>query len=191
MNERPGNQPPQKGQPPSLGPPQPPPPNGRSRFHQHPLFLGILAFVAAVLALGIAGCASSSTKTSSSPAPPATPVAPAAPTTSAAPPVAQSVTFACTGTAPDGVDITYGPSGSNFSASKLPFSKTTTLDSSAQYYVTTAQLQGSGSVSCATTVVWDDGGSASTVTNTGAADGGYNIASAQLCSSFTGSWDKC
>lgn len=111
---------------------------------------------------------------------------------SSAPPVPQQVTYSCTGSAPDGVDITYGPSGSNHSASKLPFSHTEPLDTTALYYVTTAQLQGGGSVSCTTVVQTDSGdGTADQVTSSGSADGGYNIASAQVCSSFDGSWDKC
>lgn len=102
--------------------------------------------------------------------------------------VAEQVTYACTGSAPDGVDITYGPSGSSFSASSLPFKKTAALDDSAQYYVTEAQLSGSGNVTCTTTIQRSDG---STVVNTGSASGGYNIASAQICGTFDGGWDKC
>jgi hypothetical protein len=109
-----------------------------------------------------------------------------------APVVREQVTYACTGHAPDGVDITYGPNGSNLGASSLPFSKTTGYDASAQYYVTTAQLSGSGQVTCTTTVQTDNGdGTAHVVQNSGTASGGYNIASAQVCSSFTGGWEKC
>jgi hypothetical protein len=117
--------------------------------------------------------------------------APAAPSTSSAPAAPEQVTYACTGSAPDGVDITYGPSGSSHSTSKLPFNHTEGLTSGAQYYVTEAQLQGSGSVSCTTTVQTDNlDGSANDVANSGSADGGYNIASAQVCQSLDG-WDKC
>jgi hypothetical protein len=121
-----------------------------------------------------------------------TPPPPPAPSTSSAPPVPQQVTYSCTGSAPDGVDITYGPNGSNHSASKLPFKHTEPLDTTALYYVTTAQLQGGGSVSCTTVVQTDDGdGTANQVTSSGSADGGYNIASAEVCGSFDGGWDKC
>lgn len=107
-------------------------------------------------------------------------------------PVPQFVKYACTGSAPDGLDITYGPEGSNLGASSLPFSTTAAYDSGAQYYVTTAQLSGSGHVTCTTTVQTDNGdGTADVVVNTGSASGGYNIASAQVCSSFTGGWEKC
>lgn len=118
--------------------------------------------------------------------------APSLPPTSAAPAAPQQVTYSCTGSAPDGVDITYGPVGSNHSASHLPFTHTDSLDASAQYYVTTAQLSGSGSVSCTTTVQTDNAdGSANQVTKTASADGGYNIASAQVCSTFNGGWQAC
>lgn len=120
------------------------------------------------------------------------PVAPSTSSAPPAPPVPQQVTYSCTGSAPDGVDITYGPSGSDHSASRLPFSHTEPLDTTAQYYVTTAQLQGGGSVSCTTVVQTDNGdGTAHQVTSSGSADGGYNIASAQVCSTFDGGWDKC
>lgn len=101
--------------------------------------------------------------------------------------VPQQVTYACTGHAPAGVDITYGSDGSNHSATSLPFTHTDPLDTSVQYYVTTAQLQGGGSVSCTTTVQ----GSGGAVSASGSADGGYNIASAQVCSTFDGGWDRC
>jgi hypothetical protein len=108
------------------------------------------------------------------------------------PPAPQQVTYSCTGSAPDGVDITYGPDGSDHSASKLPFNHTEPLSQSAQYYVTTAQLQGAGSVSCSTVVQTDNlDGSANQVRKDASADGGYNIASAEVCGSFDGSWDPC
>lgn len=107
-------------------------------------------------------------------------------TTAAA--VPEKVTYHCTGHAPDGVDITYGPEGSSFSASHLSFTKTATLNDSAQYYAIQAQLSGAGSVTCTLTVQTSDG---TVVTQSGSASGGYNIASAEICSSFDGSWEKC
>lgn len=101
----------------------------------------------------------------------------------------EQVTYACTGHG--SVDITYGPNGSQHTASHLPFKHTDVLIAGAQYYATTAQLQGSGSVSCATTVQTDDLlGYAQTVSNSASADGGYNIATAQVCSGVDG-WEKC
>jgi len=109
--------------------------------------------------------------------------------TPAATPAPEQVTFHCAGDG--GVDITYGANGSEHSASSLPFTHVDKLDPGAQYYVTTAQLQGGGSVSCTTTVQTDDLlGYAQTVSNNGSADGGYNIASAQVCSGIDG-WEKC
>ena len=103
----------------------------------------------------------------------------------------EQVTYACTGSAPDGVEITFGPNGSNHSAGSLPFRHTEPLTTGALYYVTTAQLQGGGSVSCTTTVqTVSFDGTADDVDNTGSADGGYNIATAQVCSGIDG-WEKC
>lgn len=121
------------------------------------------------------------------PASATTPASAAAPASSAAP-VAQTVAYSCTGSDPDGVNITYGPEGTNDSASSLPFSATQSLTGSAQYVNVTAQLQGDGQVSCTTTVTY---GTGQTVTQTGNASGGYNIASAEVCSDFTGGWQAC
>lgn len=107
--------------------------------------------------------------------------------TSAAPVVPDQVTFSCTGTAPDGVDITYGAEGSQNEAHHLPFTKTVALSDSAQYYAVQAQLSGGGHVSCTTTVQYQG----NDVKQSGEASGGYNIASAEVCSSFDGSWDAC
>lgn len=100
---------------------------------------------------------------------------------------AASVTYSCTGTAPEGVDITYGPEGSDYSASSLPFSKTMAVDAAAQYMSVQAQLQGDGQVTCTTSVNING---TSTV-QTGTASGGYNLASAELCGDFSGGWDAC
>ena len=111
----------------------------------------------------------------------------AAAATSAAPATAE-VVFKCTGkTDGNGIDITYGPEGTEDSASSLPFTKTMPLDDSAQYYDVTAQLQGSGQVTCSTTVEWSGG----PTVKSGSASGGYNIADAEVCSDFTGGWTTC
>jgi hypothetical protein len=113
----------------------------------------------------------------------------AAPTTTTAPPVAQDAVFSCSGSAPDGINITYGGEGSDLSASNLPFQATVPLDTSDMYYSVTAQLQGSGSISCSTTVNWN--GSPGTVAKTSSASGGYNIAMAEVCSDFEGGYQTC
>jgi hypothetical protein len=163
---------------------------------QRSLIMTVIALL--VLSVGILassnGCQSSSSSSShstSSPvhsASPAGVVATSASTTSAA----QTVTFSCSGSAPDGVDITYGPSGSNYSASSVPFSKTMTLDSNAEYYSTQAQLQGSGDVTCKTVISYaDSSGNPQTATASAVAQGGYNIATAEECPNFSGGWESC
>jgi hypothetical protein len=120
--------------------------------------------------------------------PPATP-APTADIPSPTPaPTPEQVVFACQGKAPSGLEITYGPDGSNYSATRLPFQRTLPLSADAQYYVTTAQLHGSGSVTCTTTVQWNGYLSAR---KSGTAEGGYNIASAQICKDFQNDWTPC
>lgn len=192
----------QYGQP--YQPPQPPQPPKKKTTGLRFVQFGCLGVVALVLIIVIAvavggskasNSASSSTSTTTAAAPAATStgdgntsaaIAPAATTAQAT--VAAQVTYTCTGSAPDGVDVTYGPSGSNYSASHLPFTKTMALDASAQYYVTEAQLSGSGQVTCTTTIQTNDG---TQTVNTATAQGGYNIATAEICSSFDGAWDKC
>lgn len=147
----------------------------------------IAALTTAALAITAAACTPNSTK-NNPPAGQPTHTTTTAPAHAAA----QSVSLSCTGKAPDGIDITYGPEGSNLGASSLPLDKTVPLDTHAQYYVVTAQLKGSGTVTCTTTVHYNDAsGNAQTATKTGSATGGYNIASAQVCASFDGSWAAC
>jgi hypothetical protein len=144
--------------------------------------------------LVLAGCSTATSPSSSivpTAAPTSTPL-PAKVVSSAAPPVTQTVTYSCTGHAADGVDITYGPEGSSLSASSLPFTKTAALDTNVQYFVTEAQLQGDGSVSCTTVIHYtDSSGNTQSVTQSATASGGYNIASAEVCSTFTGGWQDC
>lgn len=112
--------------------------------------------------------------------------------TTQAPLPAQTVTYSCTGHAGDGVNITYGAEGSNSSAHHLPFNDTEPLNTNAGYFDVTAQLQGGGTVTCSTVVNWTDtSGDAQSVTQSGTASGGYNIASAEVCESFEGDWQAC
>jgi hypothetical protein len=106
---------------------------------------------------------------------------------SQAPAVPDQVVFSCTGSAPDGLSITYGPEGTQDSGSSLPFKQALPLGSSAQYYSVTAQLQGAGQITCTTTVDSDG----QSTTQIGSANGGYNIASAEVCSDFSGGWQQC
>jgi len=94
----------------------------------------------------------------------------------------KTATFTVTGTAPNGVDITYGDESSNYDGPKNPpMTKTLDVKSDALYYAVTAQLQGGGDVTCKVQI-----GDAVKV---GHARGSYNICSAQLNSDpINGGW---
>lgn len=92
-----------------------------------------------------------------------------------------TATFTVTGTAPDGVDITYGNDSSNLNGDGPPFKTTMKVKDDALYYAVTAQLQGSGHIHCSVTI--------NGKTKSGEAKGGYNICSAQLNSGLSGEWD--
>jgi hypothetical protein len=95
---------------------------------------------------------------------------------------ATQVQFSVTGSAPAGVDITYGNDSSNYQGPKHPpMNKTLSVKKDALYYDVTAQLQGGGSITCKLKI-----GDAVKV---GHAKGGYNICSAQLNSDpINGGW---
>jgi hypothetical protein len=65
------------------------------------------------------------------------------------------------------------------------------LSSSAEYYDVSAQLGGGGSITCSVTVHWNQGGRSHAARKVGSASGGYNIASPEVCSDFTGGWQAC
>ncbi|MET9458136.1 hypothetical protein ABZY05_24160 [Streptomyces canus] len=88
------------------------------------------------------------------------------------------VVFKVWGSAPAGVDITYGTDGTNLQGKGLPMEKSLSVDEDALFYQVTAQLMGGGDVQCSVTI---DG-----ETKKGRAQGGYNICSAQLNSDFSG-----
>ena len=156
------------------GPPQPPPRKSR----KGPWAIGCLGLFGLVVLIGaLAGSHSSSS--SSAPVTPLQTAAAVPPVHSAAAakaPAAQTVTYQVEGSA---ADVTYGPAGSNFSGS-VPLNVTQPL-ASPLYYAITAQLQGSGSVSCRILV---DG----KVVSQSTASGGYNIADCEISQGFTGSW---
>lgn len=94
---------------------------------------------------------------------------------------ATEVTFEVTGTAPSGVDITYGNDSSNYQGSAPPFQASLPIKEGALYYAITAQLQGGGDVTCRVTI--------GDAVKEGQAVGGYNICSAQLNSDpLNGGW---
>jgi hypothetical protein len=118
---------------------------------------------------------------------------PPPPPTTTTPPPGQEAAFSCSGTAPEGVDITYGTDTSNLSGGgTVPWSATLALPSTVEYANVSAQLQGpDGTITCTTTVTWTQGGRSHSVTQTGTASGDYNIASAQVCSDFSGGFQTC
>jgi hypothetical protein len=194
---------------PPVGPPAstippggPPSKHGKPPYKRWWFWAGAVVIIVIIISVAAGGSKpkkAASPPTSSTAAPttsltsPPTTAAPttttAAPTTTTAPPVAQDAVFSCSGSAPDGINITYGGEGSDLSASNLPFQATVPLDTSDMYYSVTAQLQGSGSISCSTTVNWN--GSPGTVAKTSSASGGYNIAMAEVCSDFEGGYQTC
>ena len=103
------------------------------------------------------------------------------------------VEFIVSGSAPDGIDITYGPSGSNLAGpSTLDGTATMSVpfDGSAEFYSLNAQLQGGGSITCKM-VVTGPGDNPLTVSS-GAASGGFNICDAQAAPTDSSglSWDN-
>jgi hypothetical protein len=179
--------------PPSFLAPQPQP-EGRSRPRRGSHRIRIAAAVIGGLAVALIVIAALS---GSHPAPASSPgiaavSAPAAASSSAAPPPPTKVEFIVSGTAPDGIDITYGPSGSNLSGpSTLDGTATMSVpfNASAEYYAMDAQLQGGGDITCKI-VVTGPGDNPATVSS-GAASGGYNICSAQAAPENNGlSWQN-
>ena len=111
-------------------------------------------------------------------------------TASPSPVAPTKVEFIVSGSAPDGIDITYGPSGTNLSGPSSLDGKATMsvpFDAGASFYALNAQLQGAGSITCK--IVATGPGDAPLTVSHGAASGGYNICSAQATSDDGGfSW---
>lgn len=106
-------------------------------------------------------------------------------TTPAAP---DGVTYRCTGSAPAGIEITYGPSGSGLQATRLPFAAhDRSVSETAQHYSITAQLHGGGHVTCTVTV----SAAGHTTTSSGTARGGYNEATPEICADYERHWSAC
>ena len=166
------------------------PPQQPLRKKRHPvrkIFIGILSAIGVLFVIGIIGAAVGGTgkqapDRTATIAPGATQPAVAAQpsaTPSLQPPT--TVEFIVGGSAPAGIDITYGsdndsrqgPSALNGTLRlRVPF------DGSAMYYDIDAQLQGGGDVSCKIVVLGPYPDKPLTVSH-GHASGGYNICSAQ------------
>ena len=194
----PGWQQPGYGQQPPWGPPR------RKRHTARNVLLGAGGLVAAIIVIAVAanGGKTGSTGASATSSSVASGVASAetvaqncaasggtwngtscqapAPSPSNTPASPTKVAFIVSGTAPDGIDITYGPSGSNFEGpSTLDGTATMSVpfDGSADYYAIDAQLQGGGSITCK--IVVTGPGDAPLTVSSGAASGDYNICDAQ------------
>ncbi|WP_055490786.1 hypothetical protein [Streptomyces sp. TP-A0356] len=87
------------------------------------------------------------------------------------------------GTAPNGVDITYGSDSDNRKGTfkNGAFEASLPLTEKALYFSVMGQLSGGGDINCSVTV---DG-----KTKKGHASGDYNICDAQLNSGLLGGWD--
>jgi hypothetical protein len=201
----PGWQQPGYGQQPPWGPPPQPPQPPRKRHTARNILLGIGGSVVAIIAIAVAasgGGKTGSAGTSATSSGIASSVASAdaaaqnctasggtwngtscqaaTPSPSSTPASPTKVEFIVSGTAPDGIDITYGPDGSQFSGpSTLDGTATMSVpfDGSAEYYALNAQLQGSGSITCK--IVATGPGDNPLTVSSGAASGGYNICDAQ------------
>ncbi|TKA13186.1 hypothetical protein [Actinacidiphila oryziradicis] len=92
-------------------------------------------------------------------------------------PKPNTIAYVVTGSS--GADVMYGPSGSSFTGHS-PMSVTKPLGHP-QYYSITAQLQGSGKVTCELLVNGK-------VMSKGTASGGYNIATCEIVDDFSGNW---
>jgi hypothetical protein len=182
-------QPPQYQQPQGWGPQpqyqppyQPPqPPRRRKPNKGLRIFawcsVGFLVLVVLIVALssskGSSSPAAAPSPTQTQSAVAAQPAAKAAPKAAAA----QTVTYAVTGSA---ANVTYGPAGTSLSGA-VPMQVTKPLGTPL-YYSISAQLQGSGTVSCKIEV---DGKAISSST----ASGGYNIATCEISPDpLTGQW---
>jgi hypothetical protein len=175
-SQRPGwQQPPPQYPPP--GPPRHPAPRRRKRSKARTIAWAVIGSFFGIIVIIIAVSAATS--------PQAPPAATGAPLATSAPPqpttaaVAATVTYVVTGST---ADVTYGPAGSDATGS-VPMRKTVTIPASAPlYYSISAQLQGSGTVSCEILV----GG---TVVSKSTASGGYNIAQCEISQDpLSGKW---
>jgi hypothetical protein len=93
---------------------------------------------------------------------------------------APKVEFIVTGSAPNGVDITYGDDTSNYQARSLPLNVTWSIKRNVLYWVM-AQLQGGGRITCRVVI--------GNTVRAGHAVGGYNTCTAQSPSDPIAGWN--
>lgn len=131
----------------------------------------------------VSRAAGANAPSAASSAPPSTRAA-----TNTTPATPDGVTYQCTGLAPAGVEISYGPSGSSLQATRLPFiAHDDSVSQTAQSYSITAQLHGGGDVTCTVTVI----AAGHTTTSSGTARGGYNEPTPEVCADYQRQWEAC
>ena len=91
----------------------------------------------------------------------------------------RSVEFIVTGSAPNGVDITYGSDASNYRGS-LPMDVTKPITKNVLYWVM-AELHGGGRITCKVII--------GTTVRAGHAIGGHNVCTAQSPGDLIGGWN--
>jgi hypothetical protein len=172
------HQPPYGGyapQPPRFQPPQPPRDN-RRRTSKIILSIvgGVIGLFVFLAVVGAVIDGTGSQKPAAAPLGTSSPDATRkASAKSKAKPKADVVTFVVNGRAPSGVDVTYGTDTDNRQGPKrLPVRRTLKFTKKALYYVVSAQLNGSGDITCK---VLHNGKPVAS----GHASGGYSICSAQ------------
>lgn len=164
--------PPGYGQPP-YGQYRPAP--RRSWPRRHKVLTGFLSLCALFLVIGIAAATGGNPSSSLPPVP--TQAAVAASHAASSPAARQAVTYVVTGSP---ADVTYGPAGSSLTGT-VPMHVSRPLGSPS-YYSLQAQLQGSGTVTCAIEV---DGRVISRAT----ASGQYQVAMCEISQDpFSGGW---
>ena len=103
---------------------------------------------------------------------------------------ATRVEFIVTGSAPHGVNITYGDDASNYQTTNLPLDVTRSARKNVVYWVM-AQLQGGGRITCRVVIskpAEGDHGVGDTA-RAGHAVGGYNTCTAQSRGDLVGGWN--
>ena len=99
------------------------------------------------------------------------------------------VEFIVTGSAPNGVNITYGDDTSNYQTKNLPLDVTRPTKKNVVYWVM-AQLQGGGRITCRVVIGKQAQGHGVGVTaRAGHAVGGYNTCTAQSAGDPVGGWN--
>ena len=92
---------------------------------------------------------------------------------------ARNVEFVVTGSAPNGVDITYGSDASNYRG-RLPMDVTKPIRKNVLYWVM-AELKGGGRITCKVII--------GNAVRAGHAIGGHNVCTAQSPSDLIGGWN--